>query len=140
MGKKEFQSVPFATLDMFDPEKLDSPWQTKISDVKGFYSLTTPILSRIFVKISATGRVWKNVIVNGPTLPITCLIPLLEDPKNPSNRLQKLSMSTRSFPLGIACLTSAFAFISQPNYFILIYLYISLQLVFSEYIYPKLSK
>ena len=140
IGKKEYQTVPFATLDLFDPEKLDSPWQSKISDVKGFYSLTSPLLSKIFVKISATGRVWKNTIVDGEIIPTTCLTPLLEDPKTPSNRLQKLSLSTRSLPLTLACLTSAFALITQPNYYVLIYLFLSLQLVFTEYLYPLSSR
>lgn len=140
IGKKEYQTVPFASLEMYDPEKLDDTWQSKVSDVHGLYSLTTPLINKIFVKIFCTGRQWKNIIIESTILPTTCLIPLLEDSKIPSDRLQILSMRLRSLPLAIACLTSAFAMITQPNYFYLIYLYLSLQYAFSEYLYLKLSK
>ncbi|HAI22450.1 TPA: hypothetical protein DCP77_01115 [Candidatus Collierbacteria bacterium] len=139
-GKKEYQTVPFATLDMYDPEKLDSSWQTKISDIKGFYHLTTPLLPKIFVKITATNRYWKNIIINCSLLSLTCLFPLPEDPKIHPNRLRKLSLNLRSLPLTVACLTSTIAFITQQNYFFLIYLYLSLQLAYSEYLYPKISR
>lgn len=140
IGKKEYQTVPFATLEMYDPEKLDNTWQNKIADVHGFYSLTTPLIKKIFVKITCTGRLWKNTIIDSNILSSTCLIPLLEDTKTRSNRLQLLSMRLRSLPLIIACLTSAYAMIIQPNYFYLVYLYLSLQYAFSEYLFPKLSK
>lgn len=139
-GKKEYQTVPFATLDMYDPEKMDSSWQTKISDIKGFYHLTSPLLPKIFVKITATNRYWKNIIVNGSLLPLTCLFPLPEDSKIHPNRLRKLSLNLRSLPLVVACTTSAIAFITQQSYFFFIYLYLSVQLTYSEYLYPKLSK
>jgi len=140
IGKKEYQTVPFATLEMYDTEKLDNPWQTKISDINGFYSLINPLLDEMFVKISSTGRYWKNIIIENTILPTTCLIPLPEDSKTPSDRPQTLSMRLRSLPLVLACLTSLVAMIIQPNYFYLIYLYLSLQYTFSEYLYPKLSK
>lgn len=139
LGKKEYQTVPFTTLDMFDPDKLDSAWQSKISDIKGFYSLSSPLLNKIFVILSSTGRYWKNIIINGEILPNTCLIPLVEDTKIAQDRLQILSMKYRSLPLLIASLSSAVALVIMPNYFLLIYLYLSLQLVFSEYLYPRLT-
>ncbi len=139
-GKKDYQTIPFATLDMYDPEKMDSSWQTKISDIKGFYHLASPLLPKIFVKITATNRYWKNIIINGSLLPLTCLFPLPEDPKIHPNRLRKLSLNLRSLPLIVACTTSAIAFIAQQNYFFLIYLYLSVHLTYSEYLYPKLSK
>jgi len=139
-GKKEYQTVPFATLDMYDPEKLDSSWQKKISDIKGFYHLVSPLLPKIFVKITATNRYWKNIIIDGSLLPLICLFPLPEDSKIHPNRLRKLSMKLRSLPLIVACTTSSIAFITQQNYFFLIYLYLSIQLAYSEYLYPKISR
>ncbi|KKT99427.1 MAG: hypothetical protein UX01_C0010G0059, partial [Candidatus Collierbacteria bacterium GW2011_GWB2_45_17] len=38
----------------------------------------------------------------------------------------------------IACLTSLTAFAIKPSYPILIYAYLSLQYLFSEYLYPKI--
>lgn len=140
LGKKEYQTTPFSTLEMFDPEKLDNTWQTKISDIRGFYHLTSPLLSNIFVKITCTGRHWKNIIIESTTLPSTCLIPLLDDTKTRQNRLRRFSMSFRSLPLALACLTSSILLILLPNYFFLTYLYLSLHLVFTEYLYPRLEK
>lgn len=140
LDKKDYQTVPFTTIEMFDPDKLDSSWQTKISDIRGFYSLTSPLINKVFIKISCQGRYWKNVILSGILLPQICLFPILETPQTPSNRLRRRFMTYRSVPLGVACLTSGVALVLQPNYFFLIYLYLSLQLVFSEYLYPRLSK
>lgn len=140
LGNKEYQTVPFTTVDLFDPEKLDRSWQTKISDINGFYHLSSPLIEKIFVKISATGRIWKNIIIDGKILPITCLLPLLEDSRMSSDRLQKLSMRLRLLPLIIASLTSLIALITLPDYFFVIYLTLSVLFAFSEYLYPKLSK
>lgn len=138
-GKKEYQTAPFATLQMFNPDKLDSPWQTKIADVKGFYNLTSPLLEKIFVKMSCVGRFWKNTIILGNILPSSCLLPILADSQTSQDRLQKIIMRLRSLPLIVACLTSGYAMIVAPNYFYLIYLYLSLQYAFSEYLYPHLQ-
>lgn len=140
IGKKELQTTPFTTIYFYDPEKLNSSWTSKISDIKGFYSLSSQIPKKIFVKIFCVGRYWKNIIIEKEILPITCLIPLLYDSKMPQNRLQTIIMSTRSLPLVLAVVTSAISFIIFPNYRILIYLYLSLQLIFSEYVYSRLQK
>lgn len=138
-GKKEYQTAPFTTLLMFDPDKLDSPWQTKIADVKGFYNLTSPLLEKIFVKMSCVGRFWKNTIILGNILPSSCLLPILADLQTGQDRLQKIIMRLRSLPLIFACLSSGYAMIVAPNYFYLIYLYLSSQYAFSEYLYPHLQ-
>lgn len=140
LGKKDYQTVPFATIEMFDPDKLTSSWQTKISDIKGYYSLTSPLINKIFIKISCMGRYWKNVILSGILIPQICLFPILETPQTPPNSLRHRFMIFRSLPLVVACLTSAIALIFQPNYFFLIYLYLSLHLVFTEYLYPRLQR
>jgi len=138
-GKKEYQTAPFVALWMFDPDKLDSPWQTKIADVKGFYNLTSPLLEKIFVKMSCLGRFWKNTIILGNILPSSCLFPILVDPQTGQDRLQKIIMRLRSLPLIVACLSSGYAMVVAPNYFYLIYLYLSGQYAFSEYLYPHLQ-
>ncbi|HSV94686.1 MAG TPA: hypothetical protein VLH94_01755 [Spirochaetia bacterium] len=140
LGKKDYQTVPFSTIEMYNPEKLDSAWQKKVTDINGYYSLSSPLLNSIFVKITSTGRYWKNIIIKGSILPNSCLFPILEDSQITSDRLQILSMRFRSIPLFLACLTSSIGLVTQPNYFYLIYLYLSLHLVFSEYLYPKISK
>ncbi len=140
IGKKEFQTTPFATIDMYNPEKLDSTWQSKISDIRGYYSLVSPLIEKIYVKIFSTGRFWKNTIINSGILSITCLFPIPYDTKTHQNRLQIVIMRFRILPLILAVLTSGYALYTSPNNYYLIYLYLSAQLIFSEYLFPHLSK
>jgi len=140
IGRKNYQTIPFATLLFYNPEKLDTPWQTKISDINGFFSLPSPIPEKLFIKVVCVGRHWSDVILPGNLLSSICLFPILQNPQTASDRLRHRSLTLRSLPLALACLTSAICLYLQPNYFYLIYLYLSLQLVFSEYLYPKISK
>jgi hypothetical protein len=140
VGKKYYQTRSFTTLDMYDPDKLDKPWQTKIADIKGYFSLSSPLLPKIFTKLSCVNHYWKNIIIDGNILTTSCLFSLPSDTTNIPNRLHLSAMTLRSLPLIIACLTSSFALYHSPNYFYLIYLYLSLHLVFTEYFYPRISK
>jgi hypothetical protein len=135
-----YQTIPFTTLDFFDPDKLDSVWQTAISNINGFYSLKTDIPPKLFTQITSTGRLWKNTILQSNLLSISCLYPCTETAQMATDRLRHLSMTLRSLPLAIACLTSGVCLALSPNYFYLIYLYLSLHLVFTEYLYPRISK
>jgi len=140
LGHKPYQTLPFATLYFYNPEKLDKTWQNPISDVNGFYNLKSPLLQKFFIEIICQGRSWRDSFINGNTIPNTCLFPKPEDSRTALERLQHIFVSTRIAPLFVALATSTVALIKVPNYFYLIYLYLSLQLTFSEYIYPKISK
>lgn len=139
IGKKTNQTIPFTTIEMYDPNNLEKAWQTKISDIKGFFNLNEPLITKIFIKLSSLNRYWKNIIVNSQILPILCLYPNLDNHQMAQNRLRTSIMKYRLIPLILAIITSSYALVLSPNYFYLIYLYLSLQLVFSEYIYPKIK-
>jgi hypothetical protein len=138
--KKDYQTIPFCIIDMYDPDDLKHTWQTKISDIKGFYSLPEKLSEDVFIKIVSVGRHWASVIIDGSILSNFCLYPISSDQERAQNRLRIQSMRWRSLPLILACLTSFIALIIQPNYFLLLYLYLSLQFTFSEYLYPNLQK
>ncbi len=140
IGKKDYQTIPFSIIDIYDPNDLKNSWLTIISDVKGFFSLPEKLSEDVFVKIVSVGRHWINNIFNSSRLYNSCLFPVPDDYEKALNRLRISSMKFRSIPLAVACITSFIALIFQPNFFYLIYLYISLQLAFSEYLYPKLQK
>ncbi len=140
LGRKPYQTYPFASIYFYDPDKLNKTWQNPISDVNGYYNLKSPLLEKFFIEIICQGRSWKGTFINGNTIPNTCLFPKPEDSRTALERLQHIFVNTRIGPLVIAISTSTVALIKIPNYFYLIYLYLSLQLVFSEYIYPKISK
>ena len=140
LGSKKFKTLPFSTLEVFHPNQIDSTHQTVISDINGEYALKEPLPESLFIKIICAGRVWKNAIISQSQFLNTCLFPKLESPQTPPNRLRRIFMTYRSIPLGLACITSGVALVIFPSFYFLIYLYLSFHLVFTEYLYPRLSK
>ncbi|HBC45099.1 TPA: hypothetical protein DCZ81_02965 [Candidatus Collierbacteria bacterium] len=135
---KRYQTTPFAFITIFIADKLDKPWQTVVSDIKGFYRLKSPLPENILVNLTAFGKSWKNNLFKGALMPLTCLFPLPVKSLTARHRLQKVLYDWKIIPLAIACLTSLTAFAIKPSYPILIYAYLSLQYLFSEYLYPKI--
>jgi len=138
LRKKNYQTTPFAFINLFMADKLDRPWQSVVSDIKGFYRLKFPLPENILVSLTAFGKSWKNNLFKGALMPLTCLFPLPMKSLTARHRLQKVLYDWKSIPLAIACLTSITAFAIKPSYPILIYAYLSLQYLFSEYLYPKI--
>lgn len=139
LRKKKYRTVPFSFINIFISDKLDHPWQSVVSDIKGYFSLKDPIPEKIFISLSTVGRIWKDNLFRGAIIPISCLYPIMERQLDTQGRLQKILYDTRIIPLVIACLTSITVFINRPSYPVLIYAYLSLQYLFSEYVYPKIS-
>ncbi len=138
LRKRKYQTVPFSFIDIYISDKLDHTWKSVVTDIKGFYTLPTPIPEDLLIEMSSLGRNWKTSLYKGSNIPTICLIPLLTKPQNDRTRLQINIHDHRDIPLIIALLTSITAFLITPSYFILVYNYLSLQYLFSEYIYPKL--
>jgi len=140
LRKKMYQTVPFCFINIYISDKLDHPWQTVVSDINGNYRLRSPIPEKILIEISAVGRSWKDSLVKGSIIPLSCLVPLLTNPQDSRTRLLKRVYDNRVIPIIIALLTSTTAFFLKPSYFVLVYLYLTLQYLFSEYLYPKITK
>lgn len=139
LRKQKFQTVPFAFIEFYIPEKLGHAWQTVISDIRGFYSLRSPLPSNLYVELSAFGRKWNGALFKGTTIPNICLFPIPVDLSD-SKRLQKFIYDARVFPLIVAVLTSLAAFFISPAYDILAYCFLSFLYFFSEYLYPRFQK
>ncbi len=140
LRKKGYQTTPFTFVTIFHSEKLNRPWQTVVSDIRGFYNLKSSLPESIYIKLTAIGRIWRDTLFRGSKLPITCLYSLPMKPLDARSRFRKVLYDQRIIPLIVACLTSITAFIMRPSYFVLVYAYFSLQYLFSEYYYPKLQK
>jgi len=140
LKNKRFQTLPLSVINLYDPDRLNDPWCTVISDIKGYFNLKESLLNRYFVNITCTGRQWKNVIIQSEIILKSCFYTAKISSPNTLERLRMLSLTTRSIPLIVACITSAYCLINQPSYFFLAYLFISLLLVFSEYLYPRISR
>ncbi len=136
--KRKYQTVPFCFIDFFISDKLDHPWQSVVSDIKGFYNLKSPIPSELFISLKAFRRTWDDNLFRGSIIPITCLSPLVLRDQDDRKKLQKTIYDVRIIPLIIAIITSTSALIISPSYFVLTYLYLSLQYLFSEYVYLKI--
>lgn len=140
LRQKKYQTFPFTFIRIFASDKLDRPWQVTVTDINGYYNLKDSIPENIFISLSTTHRVWKDSLFKGSTLPTSCLYPVMARQQDAQDPLRKIFYDTRIVPLIIACLTSITAFTIRPSYPVLIYTYMSLQYLFSEYIYPKISK
>ncbi len=138
LRKRKYRTIPFSFITIFIADKLDHPWQTVVSDIKGFFNLKDPIPEKIFISLSTFGRTWKDNLFKGSIIPLSCLYPITERQPGAQNRLRKILYDMRIIPLVIACFTSITVFVIQPSYLVLIYAYLSLQYLFSEYLYPKL--
>ncbi len=139
LRKQKYQTVPFAFIEFYIPEKLGHAWQTVVSDIRGFYTLKSPLPTNLFVELSAFGRKWNGSLFKGSTIPTVCLFPIPVE-LNERKRFQKFIFDTRIFPLIVAVLTSLAALFIQPAYDILVYCFLSFLYFFSEYLYPRLQK
>jgi len=140
IGNKKYQSIPLTSLLFYNAKDFSKPWQIKVTDIFGRYSLKEIFPEKIFLKMFSSLRQTKDVIMLGSQLPIICIFAASKAPTNLLERFQKTNMSLRWFPLIIAIITSSIAFVIKPSYFLLIYLYLSLQYTFSEYLYPRINK
>jgi hypothetical protein len=140
VGRKNNQTLPFCTIDIYHPDILDKSFQTIISNINGHFSINENLPDKIFIKITCTDRVWKNIIIPGSILSTICLFPSPQDLQTSPDRHRRYAMTFRSLPLIIACLTSSICLYLSPNYFFLIYLYLSLHLVFTEYLYHRFTR
>lgn len=137
---KDFRTIPFTSITIFIADKLNKPWQKVVSDIQGYFTLKTPIPESLYVILHSADRYWKDNLYKGTTIVNSCLYPLLVGSPNSHSRLLKTVYDYRIIPLVIACLTSITVMIIRPAYPVLIYAYFSLQYLFSEYLYPKISK
>lgn len=137
---KKYQSTPFTAINIFISDKLDHPWQKVITDINGFYGLKSSIPESTYIELFCANRNWKGTLLKGNLFPTTCLYPLIKTSLNTQEKVLKTVYDLRSIPLALACLTSITAFFIQPSYYILIYIYFSLQYTFSEYVYPRFTQ
>ena len=138
LRRRKYQTVPYCFMNIYISDKLEHPWQTVVSDGRGFYNLKSPIPPDLFISLTAFGRAWRENLYKGAIIPISCFVPLIVKPLDDQMKLQKTIYDIRIIPLILALLTGTGAFLINPSYFIVLYLYLSAQYMFSEYLYPKL--
>jgi hypothetical protein len=139
-SSKKSRTHPFTTVVFYDPKITYQPWQIVISDINGKYSIKENPPKDFFIKCFSFKRKFNPVIIPSAIHPLICLYSLPESREKLVERLQISSFHTRSFPLILAILTSSITLFFIPNYFILAYLYLSLQAAYSEYYYPRFQK
>lgn len=138
--RKKYQTHPFATIIFYNPKITYESWQIVVSDINGFYSLKENFPKEFYLKASSKNRNFRPCIVPSEIIPKSCIYLVRKDHENHIERLQSLSMNLRIVPLICGLLTSSIALYLSPSYFLLVYLYLSAQYTFSEYLYPKYSK
>lgn len=140
IGKKTFTTHPFTTVEAYDVGNHLEKISRTVADILGKYAFPEKLPAKIFIKAFHIDRFFKPTIFTGKIFPQLCVFLNLKDLPNRLERLQHFSFSIRLIPLLIGILTSAIALYFIPTYFLVIYLYLSLQALFSEYLYPRFTK
>lgn len=143
MYQKDLQTISshylaFVTISLYNAEDLKAKGYKTISQVKGYFSLPNNLGKKVFLKITRPGFAFKTRILDSKTFKTIKKIQL--EPKKslkPLERLQLTSLAIRWLPLLIADLTGLIACILAFSPYYLTYTLISLQLTYSEYIYPE---
>ena len=130
--------LAFVTLTLYNADDLKAKSYKTISQIKGYLSLPDNLGKKIFLKITRPGYAFKARILDSRTFKAVKKIQL-ERKTSPTalERLQLTSLSIRWLPLLVADLTGILYLFVTVSPFALIYLLISLQLTYSEYIYPR---
>ncbi|KKT43997.1 MAG: hypothetical protein UW64_C0009G0034 [Microgenomates group bacterium GW2011_GWC1_44_37] len=136
--KKEFRTVPFTFISIYQPNKLDHAWQSVVSDIRGDYDLRSSLPESMFIETSALGRSRNHLLTTGSVFKNLCLNPLITNSHDGHTRLLRGIYTARIIPLTIALITGSTAMITKPSYCLLVFLYLSFQYLFSEYIYPEI--
>lgn len=137
---KKQQTVPFSFIRIFQEDKLDHPWQFILADINGYFNFKGDLPNRVLIEIHCLGRLWKNTLVKGPLLLASCLFPNRKTKLSRGEQFSFFIFDIRFIPLVLAILTSSIAIFIVPSLYLLIYLYLSLQFAYSEYLYPKKSQ
>lgn len=146
LGDKNYRTITdkkkrliFSTLEVYDPNDLKHLFDYSISNVSGRTSLKLPEISKVFVRLSRPGYEYQSFLSD--TNLFSPKRPFIMKPKDHLSlpeRLKIFSLSGRIIPLLLADLTSLVVLFLQPSFPVLIYFLISIQLSYSEYIYPHL--
>lgn len=140
IGSKKFRTYPFTTILLYNSKSTYQPWQIIISDIFGrFYFKKNPP-EEFYIISTSFNRSFKSIVMDSTTFQHLCIYLHPQSRENLLKILQRLSMKIRFIPLMVAIITSSIALFITPSYLILIYLYLSIQTAFSEYLYPRLEK
>jgi hypothetical protein len=131
--------LPFVTLSLYNADDLKAKRYKTISQIKGYFSLPDNLGKKIYLKITRPGYAFKERILDSKTFKTIKKIQL--EPKKslkPLERLQLTSLTIRWLPLLLADVTGLLlCYLATFSPFITAYTLISLQLTYSEYIYPN---
>jgi len=138
IGRKKFTTHPFTTIDIYNSNNPDKSLALTVSDCTGRYSVPEDLPTQLLVRAFNSQKEFKPHLLSNYIFTHSCLFLMpLVNPSAPQ-RLQKQLMSIRSLPLALGVVTSGIALFIYPSIGLLFYLYLCLQAVFSEYLYPHL--
>ncbi len=136
---KNTQTRPFTTITLYEPENLKRPVLRAVSDIRGWYYLPKNLPNKLFVSAKKITSNWKDQIMAKNNLMGTCLNPITKKYLSNKEQLQNYLYDLRIIPLIVAIVTSGLSLYFAPSLYSKIYLYLSLQAGFSQYLYPKIK-
>ncbi len=140
IGNKKNKTLPFTSIDFYDPLVTYKVWHSTVSDSLGKFSIPGNIPKNLYIKASKLKFKYVPNILPGKKLIYTCIFLSKKDKVNFLENTQELSYRLRGIPLMFGVITSAIALYFIPSYLLVIYLYLCLQAGFSEYYYTSQLK
>lgn len=132
------RTSPFIQITLHDPNKLQKPVYSAISDINGYYNTPQALPNQLLVTIQSVTKDWKDQIISKNILLSSCLYPHNKKILNTSNKTKIfLYNKIKIIPLIIAILTSSIGIIYTKDISIGVYFYLSVQYCYSEYLYKK---
>ena len=141
IGKKPYSISPyFTTVEIFDPGRLNQAYSIAVTNVVEKTGLKIPPLKQVFIRLTRPGYEDLKAIVKESQIdPDTSIKMKPKDHPSTLERLQLLCLRTRVVPLMIANITSGLVLAISPNYYVLTYFLISLNLSYNKYIFPRIT-
>lgn len=130
---------PFCFVELSGVENGRKYLYRTMSNIVGDVYFPKKIPNKVVVAIESTWYFWNEKAINTNLLFSSCLLPFLKKRYSSWEQFLVFLYSLRSIPLALAVITSSVGLYFYNSWYLLAYLYLSLQLVFSEYIYPKMK-
>lgn len=128
----------FSKVVLYDIKNASKPVYSALSDINGNYHIPNNLPERMFTRVTKLGYSWKDQIINKNILLSSCLITYQKKFLSDKEKFQNYTYTNlRVIPLVVALLTSSVCMILMRNTFTTLYLYLTLQYIYSEYLYQN---
>lgn len=132
-------ATSWSTITYYDPNALRKPLVVDFAAITGLFRYPTTLPKVVFIKVTRPGFDDIKTLTSANRLPSDIELPL-DTQASTWSRIKLITLRLRLVPLVAAVVTSLAALVLTHEWYYGLYLYLSLHLSFTEYLYPSISK